>query len=168
MILETRGCDRLTLGGCCGEPRHLLVKVGIRRTHFARDVSYAIDNGDDFLPMRLKLWLHKGFGLAKDISPSRTIQIIARRRALEQTISDILAASTSCDLAKALHNKFMPARDQLLTFAHWSGQVEETNNVCERDLRPAVIKRKITNGYRAMRATLVRTFLRWRVASPTV
>ena len=38
----------------------------------------------------------------------------------------------------------------LLTFAHWPGRVEPTNNACERDLRPAVIQRKITNGYRAM------------------
>jgi transposase len=25
-----------------------------------------------------------------------------------------------------------------------------TNNACERDLRPAVVQRKVTNGYRAM------------------
>ncbi len=30
------------------------------------------------------------------------------------------------------------------------GQVEATNNACERDLRPSVIQRKVTNGYRAM------------------
>ena len=30
------------------------------------------------------------------------------------------------------------------------GRVEATNNACERDLRPAVIQRKNTNGYRAM------------------
>ena len=28
--------------------------------------------------------------------------------------------------------------------------VEATNNACERALRPAVIQRKVTNGYRAM------------------
>lgn len=28
--------------------------------------------------------------------------------------------------------------------------MEPTNNACERALRPAVIQRKITNGYRAM------------------
>ncbi len=42
------------------------------------------------------------------------------------------------------------ARDQLLTFAAWPGQVAATNNACERHLRPAVIQRKVTNGYRAM------------------
>ena len=42
------------------------------------------------------------------------------------------------------------AGDQLLTFADWGGEVEATNNACERDLRPAVIQRKVTNGYRAL------------------
>ena len=32
----------------------------------------------------------------------------------------------------------------------WTGRVAATNNACERDLRPAVIQRKVTNGYRAM------------------
>ena len=118
--------------------------------HLARDVAYALDASEDFLPMRLKLWLHKAFGLAKDISHLAPSTIAARRRALERTIGDILADSTTCDLAKALQNKFARAKDQLLTFAHWPGQVQPTNNACERDLRPAVIQRKITNGYRAM------------------
>jgi transposase len=116
----------------------------------ARDVAYALDASEDFLPMRLKLWLQMAFRLARDIRHLAPSTIAARRRALERTIGDILAASTSCDLAKALQRKFARARHQLLTFAHWPGQVEPTNNACERDLRPAVIQRKITNGYRAM------------------
>ena len=54
------------------------------------------------------------------------------------------------DLARHIQNKFRRARDQLLTFADWPGLVEATNNGCERALRPAVIQRKVTNGYRAM------------------
>ena len=30
------------------------------------------------------------------------------------------------------------------------GLVAATNNACERALRPAVVQRKVTNGYRAM------------------
>ena len=37
-----------------------------------------------------------------------------------------------------------------LTFADFSGEVEVTNNECERDLRPAVLQRKVTNGFRSM------------------
>ena len=42
------------------------------------------------------------------------------------------------------------ARGQLLTFVDWPGEVGATTNACERDLRPAVIQRKVTNGDRAM------------------
>jgi transposase len=118
--------------------------------HLARDVAYAIENGDDFLPMRLKLWLEKAFGLAKGIRHLAPSTIAARRRALHRTLGDILAASTSCDFARVIQKKFARASNQLLTFADWPGQVEPTNNACERSLRPAVIQRKVTNGYRAM------------------
>lgn len=60
--------------------------------HLARDVAYAIDKGDDFLPMRFQLWLQKAFGLAKDISDLAPSTIAARRRALNRTLFDILAA----------------------------------------------------------------------------
>ena len=100
--------------------------------------------------MRLKLWLHKAFGLARDIETLAASTIAARRRALERTLQDILDTPTACELARVVQNKFRRARDQLLTFALWPGQVEATNNACERDLRPAVVQRKVTNGYRAM------------------
>lgn len=98
--------------------------------HLARDVAYAIEAGDDVLPMRLKLWLHKAFGLARDIEALAVSTIAARRRALERTLQDILDTPTSCDLARVVQNKFRRARDQLLTFALWPGQVEATNNRC--------------------------------------
>ena len=118
--------------------------------HLARDVAYAIEAGDDILPMRLKLWLHKAFGLARDIETLAASTITARRRALERNLQDILDSPTSCELAKVVQNKFRRAKDQLLTFALWPGQVEATNNACERHLRPSVVQRKVTNGYRAM------------------
>lgn len=97
-----------------------------------------------------KLWLQKAFGLAKRIRHLAPSTIAARRRALDRTLGDILAASTSCDFARAIQKMFARASDQLLTFADWPGQVEPTNNGCERSLRPAVVQRKVTNGYRAM------------------
>ncbi len=42
------------------------------------------------------------------------------------------------------------ARDQLLTFCDYPGEVDPTNNTSERKLRPCAIQRKVTNGYRAM------------------
>ena len=118
--------------------------------HLARDVAYAEEASQDVLPSRLRLWLQRAFALSDGIGTLAASTIAAKRRALERSIDDILAASTSCAFARDIQSKFRRARDQLLTFALWPGLVEPTNNACERALRPAVIQRKVTNGYRAM------------------
>ena len=118
--------------------------------HLARDVAYALEASDDPVPFRLKLWLASAFDLADDVARLAASTVAAKRRALERRLSAILTAPTTCDLAAALQAKLRRARDQLLTFADWPGQVEATNNACERHLRLAVIQRKVTNGYRAM------------------
>jgi len=118
--------------------------------HLARDAAYADEASDDVLPSRLKLWLHRVFALAEEVGTLAASTLARKRRALERSLEAILAAPTSCDLARDLQSKVRRARDQLLTFAHWPGMVDATNNACERALRPAVIQRKVTNGYRAM------------------
>ncbi len=118
--------------------------------HLARDVAYALEASDDPVPFRLKLWLTSAFALADGITHLAASTVAAKRRALERRLAAILAAPTACELARGIQNRFRRARDQLLTFADWPGAVEATNNGCERDLRPAVIQRKVTNGYRAM------------------
>ncbi len=118
--------------------------------HLARDVAYALEASDDPVPFRLKLWLASAFELADSVSELAASTVAAKRRALERRLNAILTAPTTCELAGALQAKVRRARDQLLTFAAWPGQVAATNNACERHLRPAVIQRKVTNGYRAM------------------
>jgi len=69
---------------------------------------------------------------------------------LEKQLAALLVAATGCDLARELQAKIGRARDQLLTFCDYPGEVDVTNNASERKLRPCVIQRKVTNGYRAM------------------
>lgn len=118
--------------------------------HLARDVAYAEQASDDPLAWRLRLWLKSAFAFANDITNLAASTINTKRRALEKSLNDILTTSTDCDFARTVQNKFRRARDQLLTFALYPGTVEPTNNACERALRPAVVQRKVTNGYRAM------------------
>src|SRR5918994_1427045 len=118
--------------------------------HLARDVAYADEASADARPSRLQLWLHRAFALAEGVATLAASSIARKRRALERSLDAILATPTSCDLARDIQSKVRRARDQLLTFAHWPGLVDATNNACERALRPAVIQRKVTNGYRAM------------------
>src|SRR5215212_9929337 len=116
----------------------------------ARDVAYAREASEDPVPWRLELWLRSAFDLAGAITTFAASTLVAKRRALERRLAAILKAPTTCDLARDLQRKFRRARDQLLTFVAFRGAVEVTNNACERALRPAVVQRKVTNGYRAM------------------
>ena len=117
--------------------------------HLARDVAYALEGRHEALALGLKLWLGSAFALAEAVTTLAASTVASRRRALERRLDDLLARATTCDLARAVQDKIRRARDQLLTFTLFPGQVEPTNNACERDLRPAVIQRKVTNGYRA-------------------
>ena len=118
--------------------------------HLARDVAYVREASEDPVPLRLELWLGSAFALADAITSYAASTLAAKRRALERRLAEILVAPTTCDLTRALQRKFRRARDQLLTFVAFPGAVAVTNNACERDLRPAVVQRKVTNGYRAM------------------
>ncbi len=94
------------------------------------------------MPWRLQLWLQAVFALSERVTRLAASTLLAKRRALERQLADILAAASSCDLTRALQAKIGRARDQLLTFVDYPGLVEVTNNGCERSLRPAVVQRK--------------------------
>jgi transposase len=118
--------------------------------HLARDVAYAVEVSEDLVPWRLQLWLQAVFALSGQVTTLAASTLSAKRRTLERQLADILAAASSCDLTLALQAKIGRAREQLLTVLGHPGRVETTNNACERALRPAVIQRKVTKGYRAM------------------
>ena len=72
----------------------------------------------------------------------------------------VLLGAGETSLAARLIHQFARARDQLLTFCRYPGEVEPTNNDCERDLRPSVVQRKVTNGHRAQWAAEAETAVR--------
>jgi transposase len=118
--------------------------------HLARDVAYAVEVSDDPVPFRLQLWLRSVFALAERVTDLAASTLAAKRRSLDQQLGAILATASRCDLTRELQAKIGRARDQLLVFLAYPGVVDVTNNGCERALRPAVVQRKVTNGYRAM------------------
>jgi len=118
--------------------------------HLARDIAYAVEVSEDPVPWRLQLWLKAVFALSERVTTLAAATLLAKRRALDRHLADILATASTCDLTRALQAKIRRARDQLLTFLDHPGRVEVTNNACERALRPAVVQRKVTNGYRAL------------------
>ncbi|WP_298353218.1 IS66 family transposase [Rhodoblastus sp.] len=118
--------------------------------HLARDTAFALEHGSDDLPLRFKLWFGKAFDLAGSIAELTASTLARKKRELEKQLASLLNAATDCDLARDLQAKIARAQNQLLTFCDFPGEVEATNNGSERKLRPCVIQRKVTNGYRAM------------------
>ncbi|MGC1860191.1 MAG: IS66 family transposase [Methylocystis sp.] len=118
--------------------------------HLARDTAFALEHGVDDLPLRFKLWFGRAFDLAEDIANFAASTIASKKRTLEMQLTSLLVEPTGCDLARQLQAKIARARDQLLIFCDYPGEVDATNNGSERRLRPCVIQRKVTNGYRAM------------------
>jgi len=117
--------------------------------HLDRKARFVEQHGIDLIGMRLKLWLDRAFGFARDIATLAAPTVKSRRRALLRDLDAILGTATDCELAHELLGQIRRARDQLLTFCDFPGKVDATNNVSERVLRPSVIQRKVTNGYRA-------------------
>ncbi|GJE43754.1 IS66 family transposase ISMno4 [Methylobacterium soli] len=118
--------------------------------HPARDVAYVVEASDDPVPWRLQLWLQSVFALAERVTDLAAATLSAKCRTLDRQLGAILTTPSRCDLTRDLQAKISRARDQLLVFLAHPGKVEPTNNGSERLLRPAVVQRKVTNGYRAM------------------
>ena len=83
--------------------------------------------------MRLQFWFDRAFKFARDIASLAVTTVQQRKRTL----------------ARELLGQIRRAHGQILTFCDFAGKVDATNNVSERALRPSVIQRKVTNGYRA-------------------
>jgi transposase len=124
--------------------------------HLARDVARVPEVGCERTGLALKLWIGDAFALAGGLGDLAASTIARKSRDLDDRIGRILARPTGCEETDRVLRKIANARDQLLTFATAPpGLVEPTNNACERALRPAVVGRKITNGFRAQWAAHV-------------
>ncbi len=75
-------------------------------------------------------------------------EFIAQTEQLDAQLDDLLTQEITGERSLGLQARFTKHRDKLLTFLHYPG-VPPTNNVSERALRPSVIHRKVTNGFRS-------------------
>ena len=117
--------------------------------HLDRKARFVAEHGSDLIGMRLQFWFDHAFRFARDMAGLALATVKNRTRKLARNLDAILASATDCPLARDLLGQIRRARDQMLTFCDFAGKVDPTNNVSERALRPSVIQRKVTNGYRA-------------------
>jgi transposase len=138
-------------------------------SHQARDLTFAVEADTG----AARLWaieLRHVFGRAIRLHHERgqvTPATFARRRLLIENATDRLVfdryVAPKTEAAR-LQQRYRSHRDSLYVFLH-RDDVEPTNNSSERDLRPAVIHRKVIGGFRstwgaeasAIRSTLLAT-----------
>jgi transposase len=117
--------------------------------HLLRDAQYAIDAGDHVFAPAFKVFLRDACAVGRRRSSLTDMSITEHARRLKAELEHVLALEPAkTDGRKLRDSMLVHARDKLLVFLT-RRDCEPTNNVSERALRPSVIFRKVTNGFRS-------------------
>ncbi len=117
--------------------------------HLIRDAQYAIDHGDTIFAPDFKALLQDACAVGRRRPDLADATIAAHRRRLERELERLLARKpTDAEGRKLRDTVYVDCTDKLFVFLK-RRDVEPTNNESERALRPSVIFRKVTNGFRS-------------------
>src|SRR5271167_1235639 len=116
--------------------------------HLLRDAQYAIDAGDTgFAPGFQKL-LRRATAIGQRRPALKDTTLAQYRADLDRRLDRLLAISPTADAGRKLARAIRQCRGDLFVFIT-RRDVPATNNDCERALRPSVIFRKVTGGFRS-------------------
>jgi transposase len=117
--------------------------------HLIRDAQYAIDDGDAVFAPPFKAFLKRACEVGRRRPNLADSTIKAYTRTLERELDRLLALEPTNAEGRHLRDAIIvDARDKLLVFLS-RRDVEPTNNGSERALRPSVVFRRVTNGFRS-------------------
>ena len=120
-----------------------------RLAHLIRDAQYAIDHGDTIFAPRFKAFLKDACAVGHRRPDLADSTIAAHHRRLDRELDRLLDLEpTDVEGSHLRAAIVVTASDKLLVFLT-RRDVEATNNNSERALRPSVIFRKVTNGFRS-------------------
>jgi len=127
------------------------------RQHFQLCLTHQIRNLQGLSEQRPHLrWARQMQQLLRDaihLGKRRTLLtprgFQCRRTALQHTLARLLQRPIQARPAHALHYRFQKYQDGLLYFLY-DDRVPFQNSACERALRPSVIHRKVTGGFRSL------------------
>jgi len=117
--------------------------------HLLRDANYAIDEGDGEFAPGFRLLLLRAVAIGRRRDQLKDSTLAQYQADLQRRLDRLLAAPTpERPAARRLFRAMRRDRDDLFRFVT-RRDVPYTNNACERALRPSVIFRKVTGGFRA-------------------
>src|SRR5215470_17113131 len=117
--------------------------------HLIRDAQYAIDAGDTVFAPEFKAFLQRACDIGRRRPDLADATIKAYARTLARELDRLLKLKPTNTEGRHLRDAIIvDAQDKLLVFLT-RRDVEPTNNESERNLRPSVIFRKVTNCFRS-------------------
>jgi transposase len=116
--------------------------------HLLRDAQYAIDCGDGAFSTAFKRLLLRAIAIGRRRETLRDTTLAQYRADLDRRLNRVLGLPRRGDAAERLRRRIARDREHLFVFVT-DRDVPATNNVSERALRPSVIFRKMTNGFRS-------------------
>ncbi|MBV8122205.1 MAG: IS66 family transposase [Alphaproteobacteria bacterium] len=116
--------------------------------HLLRDAQYAIEAGDTgFAPGFHKL-LQRAVAIGQRRAELKDTTLAQYRADLDRKLDRLLAVNPTAEAGRKLARGIRKCRGDLFVFVT-RRDVPATNNDCERALRPSVIFRKVTGGFRS-------------------
>src|ERR1700739_1018471 len=116
--------------------------------HLLRDAQYAIDAGDTGFALGFHKLLQRAVAIGRRRPDLKDTTLTQYRADLDRQLDRLLARSPPTHAAPPLARGIRKCRGDLFVFIT-RRDVPATNNECERALRPSVIFRKITGGFRS-------------------
>src|SRR3954469_17029481 len=116
--------------------------------HQLRDLGYAIEAGDTVFAPRLKALLLRAVVLARRRHALKASTRREYRLRLGRELDRVLALQPSHRRGQRLRKRYLAVRDSLFTFLEHP-EAPPDDNGSERALRPMVVYRKVTGGFRS-------------------
>jgi transposase len=116
--------------------------------HLLRDIQYALDAGDDALAPRIMALLKQALRIGRRRAELADITLATYHARLQTRIDALLTIEPATKAGRKLQRILKRFRQNLFVFIT-NRAVPPTNNGSEQALRPCVVFRKVTNGFRS-------------------
>jgi transposase len=116
--------------------------------HVLRDVQYAIDCGDAVFAPRLRELLRWAIRIGRRRDALRPTTLATYHARAERRLDALVATPAAHPAGRDLQTAVKAWRTKFFVFLEDPG-VPATNNACEREIRPSVVFRKVTGGFRS-------------------
>lgn len=116
--------------------------------HVLRDVQYAIDCGDAVFAPRLRDLLRWAIAIGRRRHTLKDATLRHYHARAERRLDALVALPAAHPAGRHLQTAVKAWRSKFFVFLE-DRDVPATNNVSEREIRPSVVFRKVTNGFRS-------------------